>query len=147
MAAISAKDIQRLRQQAGVGMMETKRALEDADGEFDAAMKLLRERGLAKSGERTDFVAMRSDVEFQGLFNRVWKLHPRVGKQLYAVVMKRIVRGGNDHSGFKIILPHEASYSRRGEDTCEGHGCAGLCKSGGQDGRDVRAGFASIHTD
>jgi elongation factor Ts len=54
MAQISAKDIQNLRQLAGVGMMEAKRALEAADGDVDAALKALREQGLAKSAERSD---------------------------------------------------------------------------------------------
>ena len=52
--AITAKDIQNLRQLAGVGMMEAKKALEKCDGDTDAAMKYLRENGLAKMAERTD---------------------------------------------------------------------------------------------
>ena len=52
--AISAKDIQRLRQEAGVGMMEAKKALEETDGDFTAAIKLLRERGLANMAKRSD---------------------------------------------------------------------------------------------
>ncbi len=54
MSQISAKDIQSLRQLAGVGMMEAKRALEAAGGDIDAAMKALREQGLAKATERAD---------------------------------------------------------------------------------------------
>ena len=52
--AITAKDIQRLREIAGVGMMDAKKALEAADGDFDAAKKYLREKGLAKMAERAD---------------------------------------------------------------------------------------------
>ncbi len=52
--AITAKDIQHLRQLAGVGMMEAKKALEKCDGDMDASMKYLRENGLAKMAERTD---------------------------------------------------------------------------------------------
>src|SRR5262245_38285878 len=54
MAAITAKDVQGLRQATGAGMMDAKRALEEAGGDFDAAVKLLRERGLAKSADRAD---------------------------------------------------------------------------------------------
>lgn len=54
MSTISAKDIQSLRQLAGVGMMEAKRALEAANGDVEAAHKALRESGLAKAGERAD---------------------------------------------------------------------------------------------
>lgn len=54
MADITAKDIQTLRQQAGVGMMDAKKALSDSDGDFDKAFELLRERGLAAAAKRAD---------------------------------------------------------------------------------------------
>ena len=54
MAEITAKDVQRLRQEAGVGMMDAKKALTDANGDFDAAFQLLRERGQAKMAKRAD---------------------------------------------------------------------------------------------
>ena len=56
MAEFGAKEIQRLRQDAGVGMMDAKQALTEADGDFDKAMAILQERGLlqvAKRAERT----------------------------------------------------------------------------------------------
>lgn len=52
--SISAKDVQALRQATGAGMMDAKRALEEHDGDFDAAAKSLREKGLAKSVDRSD---------------------------------------------------------------------------------------------
>jgi len=54
MAEFSAKDIQKLRQDAGVGMMDAKSALTDADGDLEKAFELLRERGQAKMAKRTD---------------------------------------------------------------------------------------------
>ncbi len=54
MADISAKDVQKLRQSAGVGMMDAKKALSDSDGDFEKATELLRERGLAKMAKRAD---------------------------------------------------------------------------------------------
>jgi elongation factor Ts len=54
MSEITAKDIQRLRQEAGVGMMDAKKALTDSDGDFDKAFDLLRERGQAKVAKRSD---------------------------------------------------------------------------------------------
>lgn len=54
MAEITAKDIQNLRQSAGVGMMDAKKALTDSGGEFDKAFELLRERGQAKMAKRAD---------------------------------------------------------------------------------------------
>ncbi len=50
----SAKDIQALRQAAGVGMMEAKKALEANGDNFDEAMKWLREQGLASMAKRAD---------------------------------------------------------------------------------------------
>jgi elongation factor Ts len=52
--SFTAKDVQALRQATGAGMMDAKRALEETDGDFDAAVKLLREKGLAKAGTRAD---------------------------------------------------------------------------------------------
>jgi elongation factor Ts len=54
MAEFTAKDVQRLRQVTGAGMMDAKRALQENDGDFDAAAKWLRERGLGKAAERGD---------------------------------------------------------------------------------------------
>ena len=44
MAEIPAKDVKRLRDATGAGMMDCKRALTDADGDFDRAVDLVRER-------------------------------------------------------------------------------------------------------
>ena len=50
----TAKDVQALRQASGAGMMDAKRALQENEGDFEAAGKWLREKGLAKSVERSD---------------------------------------------------------------------------------------------
>lgn len=54
MADFTAKDIQKLRVDAGVGMMDAKQALTDAAGDFDKAFELLRERGQASTAKRAD---------------------------------------------------------------------------------------------
>jgi elongation factor Ts len=54
MAEFTAKDVQRLRQSSGAGMMDAKRALTENDGDFEAAQQWLRERGLAKAAGRSD---------------------------------------------------------------------------------------------
>jgi elongation factor Ts len=54
MSEVTVKDIQSLRQTAGVGMMDAKKALTDADGDFDKAFELLRERGQAQMAKRAD---------------------------------------------------------------------------------------------
>ena len=53
MADFTAKDVQRLRQTTGAGMMDAKNALQETSGDFEAAAKLLRERGLASSSKRS----------------------------------------------------------------------------------------------
>ncbi len=52
--SFTAKDVQNLRQATGAGMMDAKRALTETDGDFNAAAKALREKGLAKSVDRSD---------------------------------------------------------------------------------------------
>ena len=54
MENITAKDVQKLRKAAGAGMMDAKQALVEADGDFDTAFDLLRERGQAKMAKRAD---------------------------------------------------------------------------------------------
>jgi elongation factor Ts len=54
MPDFTAKEIQKLRLDAGVGMMDAKTALKDADGDVDKAFELLRERGQAKMAKRAD---------------------------------------------------------------------------------------------
>ncbi|HLF42448.1 MAG TPA: elongation factor Ts [Acidimicrobiia bacterium] len=54
MADFTAKDIQKLRVDAGVGMMDAKQALTDAAGDVDKAFELLRERGQASMAKRAD---------------------------------------------------------------------------------------------
>ncbi len=52
--AISAKDVMALRKATGLGMMESKAALEEAGGDMQKATDLLRTKGLAKMDGRTD---------------------------------------------------------------------------------------------
>ena len=54
MADFTAKDVQRLRQMTGAGMMDSKKALEETSGDFEAAAKLLREKGLGSAAKRSD---------------------------------------------------------------------------------------------
>jgi elongation factor Ts len=50
---ISASLVKELRDLTGAGMMDCKRALEETDGDLDAARTLLRERGLASAGKKS----------------------------------------------------------------------------------------------
>lgn len=54
MAQITAADVNKLRQMTGVSMMECKKALIETDGDVDAAVKILRERGVAVAAKRAE---------------------------------------------------------------------------------------------
>ena len=49
---ISAQAVKELREKTGAGMMECKKALVEADGDFEKAIKLLREKGLAAASKK-----------------------------------------------------------------------------------------------
>ena len=52
--AVTIEDIKRLRELTGVGMTDAKKALEAADGDFDAALKEMRQKGLTKAEKRSE---------------------------------------------------------------------------------------------
>jgi hypothetical protein len=90
---------------------------------------------------------MLEDVSFEGFFDGIRELHARVGEKLYTIVVIRIVRGGNDDAGLKIILADEAGDAGRGNDAGKGNGRASLRESGGEKSGNVGAGFAGVHAD
>lgn len=51
---ISTADIQKLREMTGAGMMDCKKALQEAEGDFDGAVDALRKKGIAKAAKRED---------------------------------------------------------------------------------------------
>ncbi|MBM6716234.1 elongation factor Ts [Gemmiger formicilis] len=55
--AISAKDVMELRKQTDCGMMECKKALTQADGDFAKAIEILREQGLATATKKAGRIA------------------------------------------------------------------------------------------
>jgi len=61
--AISADRVKELREKSGAGVMDCKRALQEADGNLDRAMELLREQGLAQVAKRAGREAMQGVVE------------------------------------------------------------------------------------
>lgn len=52
MKKIDPKEIQRLREETNAGVMDCKRALEDAQGDYSKAKDLLKERGLEKAAKK-----------------------------------------------------------------------------------------------
>ena len=61
--AITAKMVADLRAKTGVGMMECKKALNEANGDFDEAVKLLREKGLSVAAKKAGRIAAEGVVD------------------------------------------------------------------------------------
>jgi elongation factor Ts len=69
MAEISAEQVKELRERTGVGMMDCKRALQEADGDLAKAEEILRTRGLASAAGRATRSANQGVVESYIHFN------------------------------------------------------------------------------
>jgi elongation factor Ts len=61
--AIAVEDIKKLRDQTGAGMMKAKEALENSGGDFDKAVKYLREKGEASAAKKSDREAREGVIE------------------------------------------------------------------------------------
>ncbi len=61
--ANSKDHVKRLREETGAGVMDCKRALDEAKGDFERAKSLIKERGLAKAKEKADREANEGLVE------------------------------------------------------------------------------------
>jgi len=60
--SISAADVKKLRDMTGAGMMDCKKALAEANGDFDAAVEFLRKKGQKVSEARADREANQGTV-------------------------------------------------------------------------------------
>lgn len=60
--AFTAKDVQALREKTGCGMMDCKKALVETDGNMEAAVDYLREKGLASQAKKADRIAAEGTV-------------------------------------------------------------------------------------
>ena len=69
MAQFSAKDVAELRKQTGCGMMDCKNALADANGDFEAAVKILREKGMAATAKKASRIAAEGLVDIMTIDN------------------------------------------------------------------------------
>lgn len=61
--AVNAADVKALRERTGAGMLDCKKALEEANGDLTKAAELLREKGLAAAAKKGDRVATEGRVE------------------------------------------------------------------------------------
>src|SRR6188472_1717331 len=62
MSARTAQDVNKLRQMTGAGMMDCKKALTEADGDFEKAIEILRKKGQKVSASRSDRDAKEGSV-------------------------------------------------------------------------------------
>lgn len=70
---ISAKDIQKLREKTSAGVMDCKQALASAKGDFDKAIQVLREKGIALAAKKS------SRKAHQGRIESYVHLHNKIG--------------------------------------------------------------------
>ena len=63
MAQITAKDVADLRAKTGLGMMDCKKALVEAEGDVEKAIKILREKGLATAAKKESRIASEGLVD------------------------------------------------------------------------------------
>ena len=63
MSAITAKDVKALRDLTGAGMLDCRNALVETDGDLDRAVELLRAKGVAAAGKRSDAEASEGVVQ------------------------------------------------------------------------------------
>lgn len=67
--AFTAKDVAELRKQTGCGMMDCKKALTESGGDFEAAVKYLREKGMAATAKKADRIAAEGLVDVMTIGN------------------------------------------------------------------------------
>jgi elongation factor Ts len=61
--SVSVEDVKKLRDATGSGILDCRQALEKAEGDFDKAVDLLRQKGLAKAAKRADREASEGKLE------------------------------------------------------------------------------------
>ena len=59
----TAQEVAKLRTETGAGVMECKKALQDAEGDYEKAKSLIKERGLARAAKKSDREANQGVVE------------------------------------------------------------------------------------
>ena len=67
--AFTAKDVAELRKQTGCGMMDSKKALTETNGDFEAAVKYLREKGMGAVAKKADRIAAEGLVDVMTIDN------------------------------------------------------------------------------
>jgi elongation factor Ts len=116
MAEISAKDVASLRKATGAGMMDCKSALEDAEGDLERAMDLLRAKGLGKAGKLAEREATEGtvDVVVEGNVGAILELNCNTdfvakGQEFVDLVAGLTTLVAEQGDGDVASLPYEGS--------------------------------------
>ena len=105
---ISANDVKKLREMTGAGMMECKKALQQANGDFDRAIDILRERGLAQAAKKAGREAN------EGLIESYIHLQGRIGSLIEINCETEFVANTSDfHTSAHDIAMHIAATNPR----------------------------------
>jgi elongation factor Ts len=128
--AYSAKDVQKLRQMTGVGMLDARNALEEAGGDVDKARTLLREKGLAtqdkradrdasegavaigRSGDVASIVQLRSETDFVAKSEQFVALVASLADLVAEQGEDAIAQRSDDIDNLKITLQENISLGR-----------------------------------
>ena len=116
--SISAKDIQSLRASTGAGMMDCKKALEETNGDVEAAKQWLREKGLAALIAVPSELYDAAEVDGASVWNKVWHVTmPHLRGVLFITLILQIIgtaqvflepflftNGGPNHATETIML-------------------------------------------
>lgn len=95
MAAITAKMVNELRAKTGVGMMDCKKALVESNGDFDEAIKILREKGLGKADKKAGRIAAEGvvDIMTEGDISAIIEVNAETDFVAKNETFKNFVRG------------------------------------------------------
>ena len=126
--AITAKDVQELRKSTGAGMMDAKKALTAADGDFEAAVQILREKGLAKAATRTDrdnseglvtvaqndsgasLVHLKSETDFAAKSDDFVKIAQELADLVLAKGSDAVAERADDIEGLKLTVKENSDF-------------------------------------
>src|SRR5262245_23165411 len=104
MAEITASAVKALREKTGAGMMECKKALTEAEGNEEKAIKILRERNIVKEGARGGRIAA------EGVVGSYIHMGGKIGVLVEVNCETDFVARGDDFQGFvKDIAMHIAA--------------------------------------
>jgi len=128
--AFTAKDVQKLRQLTGVGMLDAKRALEENEGDMDKSVTWLREQGLSSSAKRADreasegavaighadgvvsIVQLRSETDFVAKSDQFVAFVTELAELVAAKGVEAVAERADELDSMKITLKENISLGR-----------------------------------